>query len=41
MRYEDYFIDENYLRNHFDWDIVADKYLAIMEQYKTITDKKI
>lgn len=29
MRYEDYFIDENYLRNHFDWDIVADKYLAL------------
>ena len=29
MLYEDYFIDENYLRNHFDWDIVADKYLAL------------
>ena len=27
--YEDYFIDENYLRSHFDWDIVADKYLAL------------
>ena len=29
MLYEDYFIDENYLRSHFDWDIVADKYLAL------------
>lgn len=29
MLYEDYFIAENYLRNHFDWDIVADKYLAL------------
>lgn len=27
--YEDYFIAENFLRNHFDWDIVADKYLAL------------
>lgn len=29
MLYEDYFIAENYLRNHFDWDIVANKYLAL------------
>lgn len=29
MLYENYFIAENYLRNHFDWDIVADKYLAL------------
>lgn len=29
IHYEDYSINENYLRNHFDWDVVADKYLAL------------
>ncbi|MBR8764794.1 glycosyltransferase [Porphyromonas levii] len=29
IHYVDYSIDEIYLRNHFDWDIVADKYLAL------------
>lgn len=27
--YEDYSIDNSYLKEHFDWDIVADKYLAL------------
>lgn len=27
--YEDYSIDEPYLKEHFDWDVVADKYLAL------------
>ncbi|AEE12907.1 glycosyltransferase family 4 protein [Porphyromonas asaccharolytica] len=35
--YEEYSIDDSYLKEHFDWDIVADKYLAIMELDKKTT----
>lgn len=31
IRYEDYFIDKTYLLEHFDWGVVADKYLTIMK----------
>lgn len=37
MLYEDYSIDGIYLRENFDWDIVADKYLAIMKLDKNNT----
>ena len=31
IHYEDYSIEEEYLRLHFDWDLIGNKYLQIFD----------
>ena len=31
IHYEDYSIEDEYLRSHFDWDLIGSKYLQIFD----------